>query len=534
MSSEFENACKLIEKADLEALDEYFSIYPELVSMVFDNSTLLHHACAAGDIEVAKFLLDKGALVDGPSDSPSTPLHWAASLDLVDICKFLVDEGASLTATDDQGDGGTPLVQALFYGHVETSEFLASKEITPSNLRVAAGLGRIELIEEFFYFNGKLRKQAGSHRQWYRANDEFPEKPTTDSEQEILDEALCYACFNNRFDAAKYLLEKGANPNAKPFYATALHFAVAKDNLELVKHLLDSGADPLINDDNYQSTPHGWAQWGFQEEIESYLLSIMEDVDIVCAVSSGKIEKVEKLLDFMSKRDIGGEIGKQALLQAIESAEIEIEQLLRDSGAKLCLGTASAIGSVEDVSFLIGQGISPNSTMTISSAEPGTHSKPKEVSCLLLAAINKHEAVVNKLLEAGAKLDLYTAAALNMVPDLEKFLKKSKDVDKEDTVGRTALHRAIQGGALDAVKLLLEKGASVDKTSDFYSFGPRAIHVASEAGADEEIIDLLIESGSDLNDERNTGTPLDCALREGHEETAKLLLDRGAVPSEQE
>ncbi|HMO20017.1 MAG TPA: ankyrin repeat domain-containing protein, partial [Candidatus Melainabacteria bacterium] len=205
----------------------------------------------------------------------------------------------------------------------------------------------------------------------------FPERPTREDSQEILDEALCYACFNNRLEAARFLLERGANPNARPFYATALHFAVAKDNVELVDILMEAGADLFVEDDIHRSTPQGWAEWGCQNRMSDYLLSIMADSDLVHSVASGDSSKVQKLISQSSKRELMGEKGKQALLEAIESGNEEIEKLLRDGGARLCLSSAAAIGSIEDVEYLIGQGMSPNSTMTVSVPVPGSHAIEK-------------------------------------------------------------------------------------------------------------------------------------------------------------
>lgn len=528
MNQLFEQALSFIEEKDAEALEKILQANPEVINQVDDDVTLLHHAAASGDLSILEVLLENGALPDGNPDCSATPLHWAASLNQKEVCQELVEFGASLEATDALGEGGTPLVQALFYGHFETADYLAEKLVTPENLRVAAGLGDLDMMSQFFDEESNLTEDAGRYREWYRANEEFPERPTTNNPQEILDEALCYACFNDRYEAAMYLLERGANPNAKPFYATALHFAVAKDDIKLVDMLLEAGADPLIEDDNYKSPAQGWAEWGCQEELSSHLLELMEDKDLVYAVASGKVEKVRKFIDSSGKRDLVGEKGKQALLEAIDCGNEEIETLLRDNGAKLCLGSAAAIGSLEDVEFLVGQGMSPNTTMTVSVAEPGSHAKEKEISALLLAAVNRHEDVCRKLLDAGAKLDLYTAAALNMVSEIEGFIESGVPVDQEDDFGRTALHRAIQGDALDAVEYLLEKGADLDKSADFFTFGPRAIHVAAQAGASAELIDLLVSHGADLNANCNVGTPLECALREGREELADYLEDLGA------
>ena len=532
MIEEFEQALIHIEDEEAAELEKLIQAEPALLSFVQEDASLLHHAAAAGSLSVLEVLLENGANPDGPDACSSTPLQWAAGLNLVEVLKQLIDFGADPEKSDAGGEGGTALVHALFYGHSEAADFLATRAIVPSNLRVAAGLGRVDLMEQFFDELCNLTDDAGKHRQWYRANEEFPEKPTRDDPQEILDEALCYACFNNRLDAARFLLERGANPNAKPFYATALHFAVAKDNIELVDILMEAGADLFIEDDNHRSTPQGWAEWGCQDKMSDYLLSIMADSDLVHSVASGDSNKVQKLISQSSKRELMGEKGKQALLEAIESGNEEIEKILRDGGARLCLSSAAAIGSIEDVEYLIGQGLSPNSTMTVSVPVPGSHAVEKEISALLLAAVNRHENVCRKLLDAGAKVDLYVAAALNMVSEVQGFIDGGIEVDAVDQFGRTALHRAIQGDAVDVIRFLLDKGADPERSADFFSYGPRAVHVAAQAGASRPVLELLLAAGVDLNGSSNLGTPLECALRENQDETAAILKEFGAESEE--
>src|SRR5690606_41950171 len=64
-------------------------------------------------------------------------------------------------------------------------------------------------------------------------------------------------------EAVEWLLARAASANARsgpPSRHTALHAAAWGGDLELVKLLLDAGADPLARDDEYESTPAGWAR----------------------------------------------------------------------------------------------------------------------------------------------------------------------------------------------------------------------------------------------------------------------------------
>ena len=70
-----------------------------------------------------------------------------------ELAQVMLDAGGRLDVSA-RGDGGTPLVAALFWGHREVVALLG---LEPRNLRVAAGLGLPELIRE-------LARDAGSRR----------------------------------------------------------------------------------------------------------------------------------------------------------------------------------------------------------------------------------------------------------------------------------------------------------------------------------------------------------------------------------
>jgi hypothetical protein len=60
--------------------------------------------------------------------------------------------------------------------------------LEPSNLRVAAGLGRLDLIHDLAGTG-----EAGAHRAFYRPHGGFPSWQPSNDPQEILDEALVWA-----------------------------------------------------------------------------------------------------------------------------------------------------------------------------------------------------------------------------------------------------------------------------------------------------------------------------------------------------
>src|SRR5215218_1479912 len=104
-------------------------------------------AGATCDERLVAILLERGADVTRGNAHGWTPLHQAAYSDLQQIAHMLLDAGAPVDVSA-RGDGGTPLVVALFWGNRTTAELLAEHGLHPRNLRVAAGLGRLELIDE--------------------------------------------------------------------------------------------------------------------------------------------------------------------------------------------------------------------------------------------------------------------------------------------------------------------------------------------------------------------------------------------------
>ncbi|MBZ5683901.1 MAG: ankyrin repeat domain-containing protein [Acidobacteriia bacterium] len=267
-----------------------------------------------GGMSAIEALLAAGADVNDANDRGWTPLHQAAYSNKQEIASLLHAKGAALDA-EAHGAGGTPLITALFWGHREIADLLGRYAVSPNNLRAAAGLGILELVEACFSGNRSLTPEAGAARGFYRPHSGFPEwQPSTDP-QEILDEALVWACKSNRVsvlerlsragarldadpyrgtpliwaaacnrtEAASWLLDHGANINQKGTFGglthgqgvTALHMAAQYGHMPMVELLAERGADRSIKDDLYHSTAEGGAQYFGQIEVQEYLRSLV-------------------------------------------------------------------------------------------------------------------------------------------------------------------------------------------------------------------------------------------------------------------
>ncbi len=174
----FRRAFRAIEARDAGALRELLERYPGLVSARGTNGNDLlglaaSMACGRRDKSLVVELLARGADPNGGNDRGWTPLHQAGYGNDLDLARLLLDAGAR-TDSSAHGEGGTPLAAALFWGHATTADYLAEREVVPRNLRIAAGLGRRDLIDGFVDDDGSLTAAAGEARAFYRPHTGFP------------------------------------------------------------------------------------------------------------------------------------------------------------------------------------------------------------------------------------------------------------------------------------------------------------------------------------------------------------------------
>ena len=226
-------AYRAIEANDRERLVQLLDRFPDLVVQRGTNGNDL--LGMAGELAIVSLLLERGADPNRGNDYGWTKLHQAGYGNDCELARLMLEVGAR-TDLSARGDGGTPLVQALFWGHREVTALLGRE---PLNLRVAAGLGEVELIRELA---GTPR--AGAHRGFYRPHGGFPAWRPSDDPQEVLDEALVWAAKADRVDAIRLLVELGARVDADPYRGTALTWAAANGRVDSVRALVELGADP--------------------------------------------------------------------------------------------------------------------------------------------------------------------------------------------------------------------------------------------------------------------------------------------------
>ena len=225
-------AYQAIEDNDRERLVGLLDRFPDLAIQRGTNGNDL--LGMAGDLAIVSLLLKRGADPNRGNDYGWTKLHQAGYGNDRELAKLMLDAGAR-TDLFARGEGGTPLVAALFWGHREVAPLLGRE---PANLRVAAGLGDLELIRDVVG-----TPQAGAHRGFYRPHGGFPAWQPSDDPQEVLDEALVWAAKSDRAQALRLLVELGARVDADPYRGTALTWAAANGRVDSIRTLIELGAD---------------------------------------------------------------------------------------------------------------------------------------------------------------------------------------------------------------------------------------------------------------------------------------------------
>ena len=232
--------------------------------------------------EVASILIENGAEIDGP-------LLACASCDNVELATLLLDRGAAVNGTADW----SPLEESLYWNCGRVRDLLLQRGASIHNLRIAAGLGRMDLIQSFFNANGTLKAEAGRiNWPWgsvtaveqSNLNDGVKQRLVSriqswaNDDGDVINNAFVFACMHGHQAAARLLLERGARIDAIPggfdFSGTALHYAALNGHRVTVEFLVERGATANIRDTKIGSTPAGWAEYGGHPELQQYLEGI--------------------------------------------------------------------------------------------------------------------------------------------------------------------------------------------------------------------------------------------------------------------
>lgn len=190
---------------------------------------------------------------------------------------------------------------------------------------------------------------------------------------------------------------------------------------------------------------------------------------------------------------------------------------------------AAVYGDVAAMRLLLEQGADVNATNQAgATALMRAAGDPAKVRLLL-----KHGAAASARTVTGQSALMLAARPARSHEAVGLLLKHGADANATSAFGATALMAAAAGGDVETVRLLLAHGANpnVQATPDEPGFlfgGGRSPLMWAAFRGNNEVIQLLIDAGADINAPNVLGTPLAQAAWADRTQAAELLLARGA------
>jgi len=208
-----------------------------------DVNAELMNAVVGGDVDRAKFLIEKGADVNLPDSLGALPLGAAASIRMTDLMQVLIDAGAKVDAED--SDGMTALQHAINVNHVPSIELLAKHGADLEKgtdkgytaLEVALSNGKFFAAKALIDAGAKVNVAGGPERLTPLMVIATQLQPQKRLNQLVMGPTPLLL--------AEELIKKGADVNAaSKDGVTALMIAAGQNNAPMIGLLLRSGADP--------------------------------------------------------------------------------------------------------------------------------------------------------------------------------------------------------------------------------------------------------------------------------------------------
>jgi len=467
--------------------------------------TPLHYACANGDADVLKKLLDAGAnpsacsstarstplhlatsgnkrpmahhiksdykevvrlilaklaplpgfieQVNAKDANGDTPLHLAARVDDIECVNLLLTAGANINERDRVG--GTPLHYALDvnskFSHavlVKAYELGAAVDVNATSnsgkslLHRASALGNVDFIDILLNNGAEVEAQ-----------DELGVTP------------LQMACMFGHLEAARTLLGAGANVNATMRDGrTALYFATQEKNKDIVALLLAEGAIP--NDVKVQ------------------------DPEVIDTLKQNRQARISSVIDGTKKI----QEDRDEMLQA-GVPEGKIDEILHPRIEASLTKIAAMYGELDN------------------SKSPSVI----DMGSIELAATAGNVDLVKKFIEKSADIGNSSKEG-SLIEQASRFILNHN------------LLSAVTKGDFESVTRSLRKGANPNYTSSASKGGVSPITFAAKEG-DDKVIRRLLEFGTDVNSRTAQNmTALMYAAAGGHVETCLILLRAGANP----
>lgn len=467
-----------------------------------DKCSPLIRACAKGDVEAVKKMIENGLDVNKPDAEGIPPLIYAAAVGNKEICALLVSAGA------DVNTGATRGVKAL---------------------SAAVSYHRLDVVD-YLLSNG-AKVETGDDNQ----------APS------LLMHAVSQKGCSE--EMVKRLIAAGAKINAKADgIPSILSLAIIGGNKHLVDMIIDAGADVNVQLDD-------------DEDSMFFYLS-----PLYAAVAAGDVPLCEKLLNHgakitpgnsfalltraceLAQQDIlnllikhgadvnaGNGIGETALSMFIDRSRYRTYSdqgyyaNIREKVMSLIRARADVNASLKSGKSLLAE-LKDNSQICEILVDAGVELNDEDESGMMVfeeAVSQGNAALCKKLVAAGLKVrrwrPLHLAAVLGQVDKVKELLAAGA---KPDVLrkSRTPLIYAARMGNVEVCKALIEAGANVNAV-DHKGISPLS---AAASARHAEVCRLLLDSGADVSIKVDDDPLIFSAIIPCNSQVVEMLIDAGA------
>ncbi|MBQ0003206.1 MAG: ankyrin repeat domain-containing protein [Treponema sp.] len=348
--------------------------------------------------------------------------------------------------------------------------------------------------------------------------------------------ALHYAADWKLSKATGYLIQKGANVNARNANGQTPLFSAAKSNaVNTISILVNKGAD-INSRDTLGSTPlHAAVRWNAVKAADK-LISLGIDPNtqnvtgktpLAEAAVEGNIEIATLLLSKGASPNIYDSNGRTALVDAIKGNQYEMTSLLLSKGAnpqiqdlngRTPYHEAAEIGNIDIIA-------------TLRKSRSNPLSRDKEGNTPLSISFGKDTEIINAVLgtdknitDTDGNTPIHIAVSYKAGDAiLRSLIEKGYPFDTRNSSGFTPLAVAVSSNQSDVINTLLEKGAS--PFSEISNRGENILTIAFKKGNSEMLGYIVKYSGTKTDIKGNT--ILHYAAKFGDKDTVVRLLGLG-------
>lgn len=460
---------------------------------------LKSHSEGRGNYEFWLQVYESSKAIRHAHMSEFKPLYFAASFGLPNTLRCLLEDG------EDGGDDidistwaesdSDPIEEAVTQGHVDVVKILLEHYDITDDERLAHYLYTASFKGHDDIVRYLLDKGAGV--------DTVGGKQGT---------ALQVAALQGHKDVIQLLLARKASTKVvSARFGTPLSAAAEKGHERCFQVLLNAGAS-INGKGGWYAYPLISAIVGQNDIIIQILLNKGANVNLtggrhVCALMAaaalGKLALVKKLIDAGARVNDENDKGADALHSACCAGHLDVVTLLLENGADVnakggkhrnALNAASSEGSIPIVDLLLAAG-----------AEPAAFD-PNYGNAIQAAARAGHEDIVRKLSASGCDVNaaggtrgtaLVGAASAGQARVVELLFELGVPAgENQDTAN--ALVVAVAKEYEDVVKLLVAKGANIDRAGTLQTFEWLPLQLAASRNK-FEMLSTLLGLGADPN-----------------------------------